>query len=132
MSIRKSIVVTAGASVAVFLQVGAASAGEIIGRVTDTETGRPLPNATVRIQGTDRSSVADRSGQFRILDVPAGDYTIEVSSVGFKTGTQAVVVPETGAVTQAFALAAGGLEEITVTGFRLSQATSLQDKKAAQ
>ena len=131
MSIRKSIVVTAGASVAVFLQVGAASAGEIIGRVTDTETGRPLPNASVRIQGTDRSSVADRSGHFRILDVPAGSYTIEVSSVGFNAGLQAVVVPETGAVTQAIALAAGGLEEITVTGFRLSQATSLQDKKAA-
>jgi len=131
MSIRKSIVVTAGASVAMFLQVGVASAGEIVGRVTDSETGRPLPNATVRIQGTDRNALADRSGNFRIIDVPAGSYTIEVSSVGFSAGTQAVTVPETGAVTQAFALAASGLEEITVTGFRLSQATALQDKKSA-
>jgi TonB-dependent receptor len=115
----------------VFLQVGAASAGEIVGRVTDSETGRPLPNATVRIQGTDRNALADRSGNFRIIDVPAGNYTIEVSSVGFSAGTQAVTVPETGAVTQAFVLAASGLEEITVTGFRLSQATALQDKKSA-
>jgi TonB-dependent receptor len=131
MSIRKSIVVTAGASVVVFLQVGAASAGEIVGRVTDSVTGRPLPNATVRIQGTERTAIADRSGEYRIIDVPAGNYTIEVSSVGFNAGTQSVTVPATGAVTQAFTLAAGGLEEITVTGFRLSQATALQDKKAA-
>jgi TonB-dependent receptor len=131
MSIRKSIVVSAGAAVAVFLQIGTAGAGDIVGRVTDSATGRPLPNATVRLQGTDRSAVADRSGEFRILDVPAGSHTVEVSSVGFAAATQAVVVPETGAVSQTFTLAGSGLEEITVTGFRLSQATALQDKKAA-
>jgi TonB-dependent receptor len=131
MSIRKTIVVSAGAGVAVLMQLGVATAGEITGRVTDTATGRPLPNATVRIEGLERSAIADRSGEFRILDVPAGSYTVVVSTVGFNAGTHAIVVPETGAVTQAFALAGSGIEEITVTGFRLSQATALQDKKSA-
>ena len=44
-----SIVASAGACVAVFLQVSAAGAGEVVGRVTDSETGRPLPNATVPV-----------------------------------------------------------------------------------
>ena len=43
MSIRKSFVLTAGAGVAVFLQTGAAHAGEIVGRVTDSGSGRQLP-----------------------------------------------------------------------------------------
>ncbi|HEU4484304.1 MAG TPA: TonB-dependent receptor [Povalibacter sp.] len=111
-------------------------AGDLVGRVTDASTGRPLPNATVRIPELGRSAVSDRSGAYRLSNLPAGTHGIEVEYVGFGKQQESVDVPETGEVQQTFTLGGGGadaqLEEVTVTGYRLAQITALQDKKSSR
>jgi TonB-dependent receptor len=129
MSIKQTVLT--GALALALLPVATALAGEVTGRVTDSSTGRPLPNATVRIEPLGRTVTADRGGEFRVVDVPAGTYEVAVSSVGFRDATQSLTVPATGAAAHTFALLGSGVEEITVTGFRLALATALQDKKSS-
>lgn len=125
------IAVISSAALAALVSTVAVHAGEVTGRVTDSATGRPLPNATVRIEELGRTVLADRAGDYRFTDVPEGSYKLLVQSVGFKDTEQSVAVPATGTVAQSFVLAGTGLEEITVTGFRLTLATALQDKKSS-
>ena len=68
------------AAIATALSLSAASAwaGDLSGRVTEASSGRPLPNATVRVPQLDRSVQADRSGDYRLDGVPAGTYAVEV------------------------------------------------------
>ncbi len=109
---------------------GTAFAGDVAGRVVDSTSGRPLPNATVTLPGLGRSVVSDRSGDYRINDVPAGTHDVAVEYVGFEKSTQSVSVSETGTASADFSLG-GAMAEITVVGYRLAQATALQDKKSA-
>ena len=53
----------------------------IAGRVTDAQTGRPLPGALIAIaNGPEVFAAAD--GFFRFLDLPAGSYTLTASLPG--------------------------------------------------
>jgi protocatechuate 3,4-dioxygenase beta subunit len=64
-----------------FHQSGA-SQGAIEGRVVDSVTGAPLPDARVTYQKNAKSgasTVADAGGHFRFQDVPPGEYTFLVS-----------------------------------------------------
>src|SRR5688572_31513701 len=51
---------------------GIAFAGDVSGKVTESESGRPLPNATVRIAELNLLTQSDRAGQYRFTNVPAG------------------------------------------------------------
>jgi TonB-dependent receptor len=127
---------SAAIAAALSLPVAAAWAGDLTGRVTEAGTGRALPNATVRVPQLGRSVAADRSGAYRMDGVPAGSYSVEVEYVGMPAAKSQVSVPESGAAEQNFSLGASpealGVEEITVTGYRLAQITALQDKKSSQ
>ncbi len=57
--------------------------GAIRGRVT-SEDGTPLPYANVALDGTRLGTLTDDSGVFKILDVPAGTYTLTASFVGYE------------------------------------------------
>jgi TonB-dependent receptor len=56
--------------------------GTIAGTATD-EAKAALPSALIEVQPLGRKAVADDQGQFRITDVPAGEYTVTASYVGF-------------------------------------------------
>lgn len=43
----------------------------------------PIPFATVAIKNRDFIVVTDQDGNFIINDVPIGNYTVEVSSMGY-------------------------------------------------
>jgi TonB family protein len=59
------------------------------GTVTD-ESGKPLPGASVVLQGTTKGTVVDRDGSFK-LEVPANkDWALVVSYVGYKTALNQV------------------------------------------
>jgi len=124
---------SAVAASCLLLAAGPAIAGEVTGSVRDGATGRSLPNATVRIRELGRSVIADRSGNYRITDVPAGTYTLDVDYVGFDRFSSTVQVADAGTIEQSLALKASEFvaSEITVVGYRLQQAQSLQDKKSA-
>jgi outer membrane receptor protein involved in Fe transport len=59
--------------------------GKVQGKITDSETGRPVPYANVFIANTDIGSATDENGDFFILSVAPGTYTVEVSCLGYQT-----------------------------------------------
>lgn len=62
--------------------------GSLVGNVTDS-SGAAVPGATVKVTqaetGFTRSVVTDQAGGYNLSTIPAGTYTIEVSTTGFKT-----------------------------------------------
>ncbi len=83
-------------SVVIFLVLGAQFAfgqekGTIRGVVTDKATGEPLPAANIVVVGTMMGTTTDADGAF-ILEVPAGEYTLRVSYIGYETKEQKVSV----------------------------------------
>ena len=70
---------------------GQATWGDVTGRITQSENGEPVPNATVLVDGTNYGTAADSDGRFRFR-IPAGRYALLVRSVGFESRTDSVVV----------------------------------------
>ena len=56
----------------------------------DKATGEHLPGITIILKGTTIGSVTDDSGHYMLKISPKGEFTIEVSFVGFKTVTKKV------------------------------------------
>lgn len=65
----------------------AGSSGKIAGIVKDIETGEVLPFANIFVNGTTMGAAADIDGNFVILNVPPGLYTVTASVVGFQKVT---------------------------------------------
>ncbi len=61
----------------------AAQAVTVRGRTIDAHTGKPLVAATVRIAEAEQSMATDSLGQFVFESVPAGNYTLTASFVGY-------------------------------------------------
>jgi hypothetical protein len=59
--------------------------GKISGRITETGTGQPIPGANVLIEGTNTGSAANLEGEYFILNVPPGTYSIKASSIGYQS-----------------------------------------------
>jgi TonB-dependent receptor len=82
----------------VIVTVGQDRNSAINGRITDPE-GRALQGARVELQPRGQTAITDSQGQFIISDVPPGDYTLTVSSVGFALFSKPVKIVS-GAVAQ--------------------------------
>ena len=64
----------------------AQSSGKISGTVTDATTGESLPGVTIYLEeNTSIGTVSDQDGQYFMLSVPPGTYTVVMSFVGFAT-----------------------------------------------
>ncbi|HXG00054.1 MAG TPA: TonB-dependent receptor, partial [Bacteroidota bacterium] len=57
--------------------------GKIRGTVRDRESGEPLVGANVLVEGTALGAATDVNGEYIILSVPPGVYTLKVSMVGY-------------------------------------------------
>lgn len=56
----------------------------IFGKITDKDDKQPLIGVNVLIKGTSFGASTDIDGKFRINNVPAGAFTIEVSYIGYE------------------------------------------------
>ncbi len=61
----------------------AATSGQVQGTITDASTQESLPGANVFLKGTAIGSASDLEGQFRIANIPPGNYTLVVSYMGY-------------------------------------------------
>ncbi len=61
----------------------AQTTGKIIGKVTDLQTKEPLAGANIIVEGTERGAAADENGEFFILNVPPGTYTLRAQMIGY-------------------------------------------------
>jgi hypothetical protein len=57
--------------------------GKLRGRVTDRDSGEPLVGANVFVEGTNLGAACDINGDYIILSVRAGVYTLRISYVGY-------------------------------------------------
>ncbi|NUN08144.1 MAG: TonB-dependent receptor [Ignavibacteriaceae bacterium] len=63
------------------------ASGKIAGTVKDKETGEPIPFAAVKIEGKTLGAAADVDGNYVILNVPPGVYSLTASLVGYQKMT---------------------------------------------
>lgn len=62
----------------------AAQSGAVTGRVVEAETGRPLGDVQIFLQGTTRGAVTDADGRYRIGGVPAGRRVVVAERIGYR------------------------------------------------
>jgi len=89
-------------------------AQKLTGRIVDVNE-QPIPNATIFIRETTHGIMADEQGEFQTV-IEAGDYTLDISSLGFERKTMKVVVPPDGlALTLQLSEKTVRLREVIVT-----------------
>ncbi len=69
----------------IHFQVFAGTTGKLTGKITDAQTGDPLPGANILIVGTGLGGAADENGNYIILNIPPDNYTVKVSYLGYET-----------------------------------------------
>ena len=95
--------------------------GSVTGTVSDP-TGAVVPGAKVSIANDQtelkRLATSDAAGEYRILDLPEGNYTVTVTATGFRTSKQTGIVVAIGQVNkQDIQLTVGSqTQEVTVEG----------------
>ncbi len=65
----------------------AGTTGKIQGLITDAATGEPLGGVNVVLVGETLGSATNMDGQFVILNIPPGKYTVQISMIGYTTVT---------------------------------------------
>ncbi|NUN70088.1 MAG: carboxypeptidase-like regulatory domain-containing protein, partial [Bacteroidetes bacterium] len=91
--------------------VSAGNTGKISGVVKDKSTGEPLVSANVMIKGLKIGASTDINGEYFILNIPPGTYTLTVSMLGYETvnsSNVAVIIDRT--TTRNFALEQTSIE----------------------
>jgi outer membrane receptor protein involved in Fe transport len=63
----------------------AQTTGKIAGHIEDASTSEPLVGVNVFIKGMTLGASTDQSGDFYIINVPPGVYTVEAQIIGYKT-----------------------------------------------
>ncbi|MFZ5518576.1 MAG: TonB-dependent receptor [Candidatus Zhuqueibacterota bacterium] len=69
----------------------AGTTGKIAGVVKDAENQSPLPGANVVIEGTLIGAATDMNGNYAILNIPPGSYTVVATMMGYKTHRRELV-----------------------------------------
>ena len=62
----------------------AGTTGKIAGKITDATTGEALPSVNVMIVGTQLGAITDLNGNYVILNVSPGVYTVSVSMISYR------------------------------------------------
>ena len=107
-----------------------AQSGTVNGRVTDAQTGDPLPGATVRIAETSFGAATGLDGRYRIVGVAAGAQRLVISYIGYQTAEFDITVPVGGTVRQDAAISFGIVEgqEVVVTAQLEGQARAINQQ----
>ena len=64
------------------------------GTITDAETGEPVSFAYVHIEELNRTVVADTDGYYELKNIPAGNFTLTIHRIGYRTQTKEIAIKE--------------------------------------
>jgi TonB-dependent receptor len=105
-----------------------AGIGKVAGSIIDSETGEPIPGATIFLEKTTMGTSSDLDGHFAINRVPVGEYTLAVSMIGYaKTFVNSVIVTENGIAKVSLSLKSDAIAVDNI----VVEAKSLQNTEAA-
>jgi hypothetical protein len=63
---------------------GSSATGTLFGTVTDAATGEPIAGATIRVDGTDRTTIdTDGNGNYEVRGIPPGEYRVGVTHTSY-------------------------------------------------
>ncbi len=91
--------------------------GTLTGTVVNT-SGQPVANAFVTIEASNRSGTTNARGEFVFQNVAAGEQSVRVTSLGYRSSTQTVnvVAGQTATLDFTLSVSAVALDEVVVTG----------------
>ncbi|MEX1054670.1 MAG: carboxypeptidase-like regulatory domain-containing protein, partial [Rhodothermales bacterium] len=102
------------AAVLAFTSLAQAQEMEVQGRVTEAESGFPLPGVNIAVQGTQIGTTTDLDGRYSI-DVPGSGAVLVFSFVGFVT--QQISVGNQSVIDVALMQDVAQLEDVVVVGY---------------
>jgi len=94
------------------------------GKITDAKTGEPLPGASIFISDLKLGTVANASGSFSFLEIPAGHHLIEISHTGYTSIVEHIDI--SGNIEKDFALQPTIVENQAVIVTGVTNATSIR------
>jgi iron complex outermembrane receptor protein len=97
----------------------------IIGKVTDMKS-KPVPGVNVILLNTNYGAATDENGNYKIIDIPSGVYTIEFSAIGYEKIRKENISVENKSVTVDITL----IETVVVTEEVLVTAGKYEQKKS--
>ncbi len=65
------------------------------GKVTAAKTGEPLSSVDVFIRELQRGVISDKNGNYSFANLPAGNFNVQFSYVGYKTKVENILIKET-------------------------------------
>ena len=81
---RKNLSMLSMLAMLLFVQFAwAGTTGKIMGRVTDASTGEPLIGVNVFIKDSNMGAASDGDGQYYIINIPVGVYTVQAQYIGY-------------------------------------------------
>ena len=92
----------------------------VFGHVLEKSTKEHLPYVTIRVKGTTIGITTDATGHYFLRNLPLGDFTMEVSMIGFRTITKEITVKKGTTQEVNFELDEGtvSLDEVVVSASR--------------
>ncbi len=120
-------------SLAVLGSAVAQTAPSVQGQVVDGQTEGLLSGALIALKDTPHRAKTGSDGRYRLDEIPAGEYTLIVTYVGFQPFETSVSVSSGGTVDLPITLArtVQVADEVVVQGFRFGQSKALNDQKEA-
>lgn len=85
-----------------------AQEGQVTGTVR-SQSGPPVPSASVQVSAADVGTLTDEDGQYR-LQIPAGEVELRVTRIGFREAVRTVTVPAGESVEVSFTLTPRAVE----------------------
>jgi TonB-linked SusC/RagA family outer membrane protein len=125
MITRRALVVAFAAALGSGTALAQGTQARLTGKITDKESGQPIPFAQIQLVGTNLGTQTNQQGVYVVRGLPAGSHTVRVIALGYQAGQQSVTVSATQETTQDFALAKAAfqLEAVvtTATGNQLTR-----------
>jgi TonB-dependent receptor len=104
-----------------------AQTGSLHGVVKDVSEGQLLPGANVYLPGPGMGTVTNMEGEYRIQNIPVGEYTVEVSYIGYIKQNKEITISEGESHQLDFDLQydAVNIDEVVVTAQLFGQAQAV-------
>ncbi|GLC27677.1 SusC/RagA family TonB-linked outer membrane protein [Roseisolibacter agri] len=110
----------------------AQATGTVRGRVIESGSQRPVPDAQVSVVGSTQGGITNAAGEYVIANVPVGERQLRARRIGFQVANQTVTIVTGGSVRADFTLttAPAQLDQVVVTA--LGQTASQRSLGTAQ